>query len=70
MDNLKLDLENYIQLACSAFSGKNYWETIPSYDLELNGMYLSDGSHGLRKQIEKPEKLGLKKGYPATVFPS
>ena len=70
MEKHKIDLDKDIELVCATFSGKNYWETIPSFDLELSGMYLSDGGHGIRKQVTSANKLGLQKGHPATVFPS
>lgn len=70
MEKHDIDLSKELELVCSTFSGKNYWETIPSFELELSGMYLSDGAHGIRKQIDSADKLGLQKGHPATVFPS
>ena len=70
MDKEKFNISENIDVLVDCFSGKNYWETIPSYDLNLNGMYLADGGHGIRKQMEEASKLGLRKGHPATVFPS
>ena len=70
MEKNSFDISKNIEVIVDCFSGKNYWETIPSYDLNLNGMYLADGGHGIRKQMVEASKLGLKKGYPATVFPS
>lgn len=70
MEKNYFDISKNIEVIVDCFSGKNYWETIPSYDLNLNGMYLADGGHGIRKQMVEASKLGLKKGYPATVFPS
>ena len=70
MEKHDIDLSRELDLVCATFSGKNYWETIPSFELELSGMYLCDGGHGIRRQIESADKLGLQKGQPATVFPS
>ena len=51
MEKNSFDISKNIEVIVDCFSGKNYWETIPSYDLNLNGMYLADGGHGIRKQM-------------------
>ncbi len=36
----------------------------------IRDMYLSDGPHGLRKQAEEADHLGLHKSIPSTCFPT
>ncbi len=38
--------------------------------LGVRDMYLSDGPHGLRKQAEEADHLGLHKSIPSTCFPT
>ncbi len=39
-------------------------------DYGIREMYLSDGPHGLRKQADAADHLGLNKSLPATCFPT
>lgn len=54
----------------SLMSGKDYWQSNNIERLEINSMYLADGSHGIRKQIKSSKCIGLNKGRPATCFPT
>src|SRR5690606_6129522 len=48
-------------------SGKNFWY---SKDLpEHEGIMLTDGPHGLRKQAGSADHVGLADSVPATCFP-
>ncbi len=51
-------------------TGKAFFKTrdYPAYG--VREMYLSDGPHGLRKQAETADHLGLHKSIPATCFPT
>ena len=62
----KMSLEDKAQI----MSGKTTWET---YDFEEYGiptMVVSDGPHGLRRQLGAGDQLGLNGSVPATCFPS
>ena len=54
----------------SLMSGANFWNTKPVPRLDIPGMMLTDGPHGLRKQGGKADHLGLNKSIPATCYPS
>ena len=54
----------------SLLSGKNFWESKPVERLNIPTLSMSDGPHGIRKQGENVDHLGLNKGLPATSFPT
>ncbi|MBR5595812.1 MAG: glycoside hydrolase family 3 C-terminal domain-containing protein [Lachnospiraceae bacterium] len=51
-------------------SGKDFWHTkeMPQYGLQA--MMMADGPHGLRKQPEEADMLGINDSIPATCFPT
>ena len=49
-------------------SGKNIWET-QEIDGVIPSIFLSDGPHGIRKQLGESDHLGLNDSVPATCFP-
>lgn len=55
---------------CSLCSGADFWHTKGVERLGIPRMMLTDGPHGLRKQIGKNDHLGLNAAYPATCFPT
>ena len=55
---------------CSLLSGMNFWETQAIGRLGLPGIMMTDGPHGLRKQADDADHLGLNESVPATCFPS
>lgn len=55
---------------CSMLSGMNFWETQAIERLGLPGVMMTDGPHGLRKQADDADHLGLNQSVPATCFPS
>ncbi|MEU6458969.1 glycoside hydrolase family 3 C-terminal domain-containing protein [Streptomyces sp. NPDC047065] len=60
-----LTLEEKAQL----LDGSDFWRTQPVERLGIPAIMLSDGPHGLRKQQEGGDHLGLLDSVPATCFP-
>lgn len=54
----------------SLMSGENFWNTKAIERLNIPGIMLTDGPHGLRKQGGKADNIGLNKSIPATCFPT
>ncbi|MDQ0222360.1 glycoside hydrolase family 3 C-terminal domain-containing protein [Streptococcus moroccensis] len=50
--------------------GKDFWTTkaFPQYGIPT--IFMSDGPHGLRKQEDAADMLGLNRSLPATCFPT
>ncbi|WP_112179875.1 beta-glucosidase family protein [Paraliobacillus zengyii] len=61
----KLTLEE----KASLMSGKDFWQTQDIERLGINNIFLADGPHGIRKQAEAADHLGLNESIPATCFP-
>ncbi len=51
-------------------SGLDTWHTKPVERLGLGSVMVSDGPHGLRKQISLMNNIGLGKSVPAVCFPT
>ncbi len=51
-------------------TGKDFWSTVAHDDSGLPSAYLSDGPHGMRRQADKSDHLGLNASLPATCFPT
>ncbi|WP_163581020.1 beta-glucosidase [Gracilibacillus saliphilus] len=54
----------------SLMSGKDFWQTESIDRLGINNIFLADGPHGIRKQAEAADHLGLNESIPATCFPT
>ncbi|MCU9614371.1 glycoside hydrolase family 3 C-terminal domain-containing protein [Caldibacillus lycopersici] len=54
----------------SLMSGKDFWQTMDIERLGIKSMFLADGPHGIRKQAEAADHLGLNASIPATCFPT
>ncbi|MBP3951627.1 beta-glucosidase [Bacillus suaedae] len=54
----------------SLMSGKDFWTTQEIDRLGINSIFLADGPHGIRKQAEAADHLGLNESIPATCFPT
>ena len=61
-----MSLEDKVALG----SGKDFWHTkqMPQYGIE--SIMVADGPHGLRKQPEEADMLGINDSIPATSFPT
>ncbi|WP_160720436.1 glycoside hydrolase family 3 C-terminal domain-containing protein [Bacillus sp. USDA818B3_A] len=62
----KMTLEEKASLC----SGLDFWHTKGIERLGIPSIMVSDGPHGLRKQLRDADHLGLNKSVPATCFPS
>lgn len=63
---LLLSLDDKIKL----LSGKNFWYLYALPQAKLKSVMLTDGPHGLRKQKDSGDHLGLSNSVPATCFPT
>ncbi len=62
----QMTLEDKIALC----SGKNFWETKGFEKYGIDAMFMCDGPHGLRKQENLADMLGVNDSRPATCFPA
>ena len=62
----QLTLEQKVAL----LSGKDVWSTYPFPEAGVPSMVLSDGPHGLRRQLGRGDHLGQRPSQPATCFPT
>ena len=59
-----------LQEKAQMMSGKNVWETMDFEKYGIPSMFMSDGPHGLRKQADDGDHLGINESVPATCFPT
>lgn len=50
-------------------TGKDFWTTEDCKRLQLQSVLMTDGPHGLRKQIGNYSQVGLTQSYPSCCFP-
>ncbi|MCU9612604.1 glycoside hydrolase family 3 C-terminal domain-containing protein [Caldibacillus lycopersici] len=72
---MKRDLEKLIsqmtlEEKASLCSGLDFWHTKAIERLGIPSIMVTDGPHGLRKQEEGVDPLGINDSVPATCFPS
>lgn len=51
-------------------SGRDFWHLEPVPSAGLDAVMVTDGPHGLRKQVGDADQLGLGSSVPATCFPT
>ncbi|MGL4336829.1 MAG: glycoside hydrolase family 3 C-terminal domain-containing protein [Turicibacter sp.] len=51
-------------------SGLNFWYTKPVERLNIPSIMMTDGPHGLRKQADSADHLGINKSVESTCFPT
>ena len=61
-----MTLEEKVKLC----SGVDFWHTKEIPHLGVHSLMMSDGPHGLRKQPESTDMLGINESVPATCFPT
>lgn len=61
-----MSLEDKVALC----SGRDFWRTKAFAQYGIPSIMLSDGPHGLRKQENVGDHMGVKKSVPATCFPA
>lgn len=66
MPNIKMNLENCVKL----LAGSDFWHTASISESGVPSMMMSDGPHGLRKQGEDADHLGIHDSIVAVCFPS
>ena len=62
----QMTLEDKISLC----SGANFWQTKKYEQYGIPSLFMCDGPHGLRKQEDVADMLGVNKSRPATCFPA
>ncbi|NCA97166.1 MAG: glycosyl hydrolase [Bacteroidia bacterium] len=62
----KLDLKTKLQL----LYGDGFWKIRGIDELGYKPFIVADGPHGLRRQVDKGDQLGIMAAYPATCFPT
>lgn len=70
MDIKKLISEMTLEEKCSLLSGEDFWHTRPIERLGIPRVMVSDGPHGLRKQDQKGDHLGINDSIKAVCFPA
>ena len=50
--------------------GSDFWNTAPVPRLHIPAIMVSDGPHGLRRQPDRGDHLGISGSLPATCFPT
>ncbi|MBQ8933311.1 MAG: glycoside hydrolase family 3 protein [Lachnospiraceae bacterium] len=59
-----------IKEKCRLLSGADFWSTVSITKKGIPSIILSDGPHGLRRQPEEGDVMGVNASLPATCFPS
>ncbi len=70
MDIKKIISEMTLEEKAGLCSGLDFWHTKPVERLGVPSVMVSDGPHGLRKQDDKADHLGLNDSIKAVCFPA
>ncbi|QNE36302.1 glycoside hydrolase family 3 C-terminal domain-containing protein [Leifsonia shinshuensis] len=69
VDSLPRAAELTVEEKASLTSGRSFWETEGVERVGIPSIYLTDGPHGVRKQAQGGDHLGIGDSVPATCFP-
>ncbi len=69
MDIEKLINELTIEEKCRLLVGKDSWHTAAIERLDIPSIMMSDGPHGLRKQLDSANAMMVNESYKAVCFP-
>ena len=70
MDCKKLVAQMTLEEKAGLCSGLDFWHTKPVNRLGIPSVMVSDGPHGLRKQAQVGDHLGINESIPAVCFPT
>lgn len=70
MDVKALVAEMTLEEKCGLLSGLDFWHTKPVERLEIPSVMVSDGPHGLRKQDQEADHLGMNDSIKAVCMPA
>lgn len=70
MDIPKLISQMTLEEKCSLLSGLDFWHTKPVERLGIPPVMVSDGPHGLRKQDQNGDHLGVNESIKAVCYPA
>ena len=70
MDVKALISQMTLEEKCSLLSGKDFWHTEPVDRLGIPSVMVSDGPHGLRKQDDQADHLGVNDSIKAVCMPA
>ena len=70
MDIKQLIAQMTLEEKCSLLSGSDFWHTQPIERLGVEACMVSDGPHGLRKQDQSGDHLGINDSIKAVCFPT
>ena len=68
--NQGTDRENDAEEKAAMCSGADFWHTEAVERLGIPAMMVSDGPHGLRKQDQEADNLGVNDSIQAVCFPA
>ncbi|MGH1524880.1 glycoside hydrolase family 3 C-terminal domain-containing protein [Leifsonia sp. L25] len=69
VESLPRASELTVEEKASLTSGRSFWETEGVERAGIPSIYLTDGPHGVRKQSQGGDHLGIGDSVPATCFP-
>ncbi len=70
MDYFEIINKMTLEEKASMLSGKDFWQTKNIDRLNIPSIFLADGPHGIRKQAEAADHLGLNPSLKSTCFPT
>ena len=70
MDVKALVSQMTLEEKCSLLSGSDFWHTQPIERLNIPAVMVSDGPHGLRKQDQGADHLGMNESIKAVCMPA